>query len=57
VEAFARSLSPVFFWAVPFAVLSLLLVVAIPELPLRDTAHIGTVGPAAVPEASGQALP
>jgi EmrB/QacA subfamily drug resistance transporter len=57
VEAFARSLSPVFFWAVPFAVLSLLLVVAIPELPLRDTAHIGTVGPAAVQEASGQALP
>jgi EmrB/QacA subfamily drug resistance transporter len=57
VEAFARSLSPVFFWAVPFAVLSLLLVVAIPELPLRDTAHIGTVGPAAVPEAAGEALP
>jgi EmrB/QacA subfamily drug resistance transporter len=40
-EAFARSIVSVFRWAIPFAVVSLILVLAIPELPLRDTAHIG----------------
>jgi MFS family permease len=41
VEAFARSIVPVFRWAIPFAVISLILVLAIPEHPLRETAHIG----------------
>ena len=36
----ARS-STVFRWAIPFAVISFLLALAIPEHPLRDTAHIG----------------
>jgi EmrB/QacA subfamily drug resistance transporter len=39
-EAFVRSISTVFLWAVPFAVLSLILVSFIPEVPLRDVAHI-----------------
>jgi len=40
-EAFARSIMSVFRWAIPFAVVSLILALAIPEHPLRDTAHIG----------------
>jgi EmrB/QacA subfamily drug resistance transporter len=45
-EAFARSIVTVFRWAIPFAVLSFILVLAIPEHPLRDTAHIGAAAPA-----------
>jgi EmrB/QacA subfamily drug resistance transporter len=45
VEAFARSIVGVFQWAIPLAVIAFLLVLAIPELPLRDTAYVGT-GPA-----------
>lgn len=41
IEAFARSVAVVFLWAIPFAVVAFLLVLGIPELPLRDTAHIG----------------
>ena len=41
VEAVARGVSTVFLWAVPFAVLGLLIVIFIPELPLRDTVHVG----------------
>jgi Na+/melibiose symporter-like transporter len=41
VEAFSRSIVTVFLWAIPFAALSFFLVLAIPEHPLRDTAHIG----------------
>ncbi len=41
VEAVARSVSAVFLWAVPIAVVGLIVVVFIPELPLRDTAHVG----------------
>ena len=45
-EAFARSTTTVFRWAIPFAVVSLLLVLVIPEHPLRETAHIGAAPPA-----------
>jgi hypothetical protein len=41
VEAFARSVSAVFLFAVPIAVIGFFVVVFIPELPLRDTAHVG----------------
>jgi len=44
-EAFARSIVSVFRWAIPFAVVSLILALAIPEHPLRDTAHVGTRAP------------
>jgi hypothetical protein len=40
-DAFARSIVSVFRWAIPFAVVSLILALAIPEHPLRDTAHVG----------------
>jgi len=51
-EAFARSLASVFRWAIPFAVISLLLALALPELPLRDTAHIGAASAARKPPES-----
>jgi hypothetical protein len=51
-EAFARSTTTVFRWAIPFALVSLLLVLAIPEHPLRDTAHVGA-RPAPRDEAPG----
>ncbi len=41
VEAFSHSVSAVFFWAVPIALIGFLVVLFIPELPLRDTAHVG----------------
>jgi EmrB/QacA subfamily drug resistance transporter len=47
VEAFAEGVSSVFLWAVPFALIGLVLVILVPELPLRDTAHIGSNVPAA----------
>lgn len=37
VEAFSRSISGVFLWAVPIATLAFIAVLFIPELPLRDT--------------------
>jgi hypothetical protein len=40
-EALSRSVVTVFRAAVPFAVVSLLLALAVPEHPLRETAHIG----------------
>jgi EmrB/QacA subfamily drug resistance transporter len=55
-EAFVRSISTVFLWAVPFAVLSLLLVLFIPEVPLRDVAHIGGGSPEPAPGADGPAV-
>ncbi|MBN2113630.1 MAG: MFS transporter [Acidimicrobiia bacterium] len=45
-EAVSRSISTVFRWAIPFAVVSFLLAVALPEHPLRETAHIGATSPA-----------
>jgi len=41
IDAFSHSIGAVFLWAIPFAVIAFLLVLFIPELPLRDTAHIG----------------
>jgi EmrB/QacA subfamily drug resistance transporter len=37
VEAFTRSISGVFLWAVPIAALAFVLVLFLPELPLRDS--------------------
>jgi EmrB/QacA subfamily drug resistance transporter len=49
VESVARSVSTVFLVAAPIAVVGLVLVALIPELPLRDTAHVGAhAEPAAV---------
>ncbi|MBU1492826.1 MAG: MFS transporter [Actinobacteria bacterium] len=50
VEAFSRGVSSVFLWAVPFAVIGFLVVLFIPEIPLRDTAHVGS---AAAPDPAG----
>lgn len=50
VEAFAQSVSAVFLWAVPFAVIGFLLVLFIPEIPLRDTAHVGAAAAPTTPE-------
>jgi predicted MFS family arabinose efflux permease len=47
VEAFSSSITTAFAIAIPFAVLALLLMVFLPELPLRDTAHVGAEGPEA----------
>lgn len=41
VEAFSQGVSWVFLCAVPIAVIGFLVVTLIPELPLRDTAHVG----------------
>lgn len=41
VEAFSNSITTLFAAAVPFALLALALVIFLPELPLRDTAHVG----------------
>jgi hypothetical protein len=54
VEAFSRSIVTVFLWAIPFAAISFFLVLAMPEHPLRDTAHIGA-GPG--PSGEGPAAP
>ena len=52
-EALSRSIVTVFRWAIPFAVVSFLLVLAMPEHPLRDTAHIGAGPPAGTEPAGG----
>jgi hypothetical protein len=41
VEAFARSYQAVYWWAVPFAVATLVLALVLREAPLRTTAHLG----------------
>jgi len=56
-EAVARSVTTVFRWAIPFAVVSFLLALAIPEHPLRETAHIGAAPPARGEAGAGQAGP
>jgi hypothetical protein len=54
VDAFSGSITTSFAIAVPFALAALLLVAFLPELPLRDTAHVGggeaeaTVAPGAI---------
>ncbi len=52
-DALARSIVTVFRWAIPFAVISFLLAVAIPEHPLRDTAHIGAAPAGEKPAGAG----
>jgi hypothetical protein len=42
VDAFSGSITTSFAIAVPFALAALLLVVFLPELPLRESAHVGT---------------
>jgi EmrB/QacA subfamily drug resistance transporter len=41
IEAFSHSITTVFAAAIPFAVIAFLLAIALPEKPLRDTAHVG----------------
>jgi len=52
IEAFSHSITTVFAAAIPFAVVAFLLAIALPERPLRDTAHVGgaqrEAGPAVV---------
>ena len=42
IEAFSRSLSTVFLWAVPITLLSFLVSWLLKEIPLRESAHVGT---------------
>jgi hypothetical protein len=49
-DAFSKGVSSVFLWAVPFALAGLVIVLLMPELPLRDTAHIGSNGPPPDPD-------
>lgn len=41
IEAFASSISTVFLVAVPFTAVALVISLMMPELPLRETAHVG----------------
>lgn len=41
IEAFSGAITTSFAVAIPFIVVALLLVVFLPEIPLRDTAHVG----------------
>lgn len=45
IEAFASSIGTVFLVALPFTVLALFLALMTPELPLRETAHVGAGEP------------
>jgi EmrB/QacA subfamily drug resistance transporter len=45
IEAFASSITTVFLVALPFTVLALVLALMTPELPLRETAHVGAGEP------------
>jgi hypothetical protein len=39
--AFSEAITGVFAIALPFTLIALVLVIVLPELPLRDTAHVG----------------
>lgn len=41
IESFSVSITDVFLVGIPFALAALVLVIWLPELPLRDTAHVG----------------
>ena len=41
LEAFVRSYQAVYWWAIPFALATLLLALLLREAPLRTTAHVG----------------
>jgi MFS family permease len=56
VEAFSHAITTAFTVAVPFLLLALLLMIFLPELPLRDTAHVGAAAPE-TPIAPGPAGP
>lgn len=47
VEAFSHAITTAFTVAIPFLLLAFLLVIFLPELPLRDTAHVGAAEPEA----------
>lgn len=41
LDAFASALHITFLWAIPAAVIAFVLVLFLPELPLREHAHVG----------------
>ncbi len=47
ITAFSESITTVFAVAIPFVLVALILVIFLPELPLRDTAHVGAGEPEA----------
>lgn len=47
ITAFSESITTTFAVAIPFVVVALILVIFLPELPLRDTAHVGAGEPEA----------
>jgi hypothetical protein len=56
VEAFSHAITTAFAVAIPYLLVALLLMIFLPELPLRDTAHVGAAEPEA-PIAPGPAGP
>ncbi len=45
VDAFSHAITTSFAVAIPFILVGLVLVIFLPEIPLRDTAHVGANGP------------
>jgi hypothetical protein len=45
VQAFSDSITEAFLWAVPCAALAFILTLLLPELPLRNVAHVGAATP------------
>ena|SRR5690554_4865570 len=43
IEAFSNAITGIFSVAIPFAVIALVLMLILPELPLRETAHVGAL--------------
>jgi EmrB/QacA subfamily drug resistance transporter len=41
-QAMAESITAIFLWTVPILVIGVIIALALPELPLRDTAHVGS---------------
>lgn len=54
VRAFSDAISTVFLWVIPVAVIGFVLVLFLREIPLRETAHMGTAE--ALEEAAGLAF-
>jgi EmrB/QacA subfamily drug resistance transporter len=44
ISAFTRAIDSVFWWAIPFGVLAFVLTLALKEVPLRESAHVGWEG-------------
>lgn len=63
-QAMSESITTIFVWTVPFLVVGILIAIALPELPLKDTAHVGSplegaeqsVAPQARAEVAGNEL-